>query len=100
MARFNAEKLELQNRPEPFEYEFTDGTVVVFKDPKGLHYKKLMTLGSGTIDDTMQGILGDDYDKAVDQPEFDGYLMEALFKAYQEHFGLPSPGESPASSTS
>lgn len=97
MARFTAARLEAQagiTRPEPFEYEGNDGRVVTFKDPKSLHYSVLRSLGKGDIEDTVKALLGDEqYEVFMSFPEVDGYLMEALFTAYNEHHGFTNPGE-------
>lgn len=91
MARFTAARLEAESRSkrrDPFEYESADGRVVVFRDPKALHYRQLRKLGTGSIEETMQTLLGEDYDTFCEFEEVDGYLMEALFAAYGEHYGV------------
>lgn len=92
MARFTAAQLEQRrnvNRPEPFEYESNDGRAVTFKDPKSLHYTVLRTIGQGDTDATLKALLGEEqYETFMSFPEVDGYLMEALLLAYNEHHGF------------
>jgi hypothetical protein len=100
MARFTVEDLEKDiERPEPFEFEAKDGTVFTFPDARSLHFTTWTVDRERGMAGTFKTLLGEaQYEKFAALPEMDGYLTDALFEAYNKHFGIPSPGESDASS--
>lgn len=95
MARFTRERLERESRNrdkrnlDPFEYEADSGEVFVFKHPQSVHFSKLTEIGKGDIGETIKALLGEEsYERFKVQPEVDGFLMEDLFAAYNQHYGF------------
>lgn len=99
MARLSISDLEIEEREEPFEVEMEDGTVFTFKDPKAISAAGLLTFDPTQPIQIVRLALGDEEAvKFLARPEADGYLLNAVFKKYMEHFRLPLPGEADASS--
>lgn len=98
MARMTLNQIDREKRPEPFEFEFPDGAVFAFRDPKGMHYRDIVALDTANPDESMKAILGDQYEAFVARDEVDGYLIEAIMEGYMAHYGLgPAPEDSASS---
>jgi hypothetical protein len=102
MARLTVDDLEKDiERPEPFEFVARSGKVFTFPHPKGLHYSVWSNLHERRgIAEHLKAVLGDQYDEFVALPEVDGFLMEKILDAYEDHYGIGSRGESRGSSES
>lgn len=97
---FKLSAIEREKRPEAFEVELTDGSIVSFIDPKRLHFTVLTELDSMSPNKQIETLTGSGWDKFRADPEMDGEALEAVMTAYREHYGLGESGEAPSSSTS
>lgn len=100
MATVNITKLEREKRPEPFSVELTDGTEVVFADPKRLPFKTLANLSDLTPYEQVEAIAGDGYAALSEDPEMDGEALELLVQLWTDHYGMTNPGEADSSAGS
>lgn len=98
MSRLKIADLEIERNTDPFEVELTDGTVLVFKDPKSISAEDLLAFDITKPVQVLRAALGGEAcDAFLRSPEVDGYVLEATFKQYMAHYSLPLPGEASAS---
>jgi hypothetical protein len=97
---FKISSIEREKRPEPFEVELSDGSLVTFTDPKRLHFTVLTGLDEMSPNKQIETLTGSGWDKFSTDPEMDGEALEAVMTAYREHYGLGSQGEAGSSSGS
>jgi hypothetical protein len=98
MARLKIADLEVARRTDPFEIELSDGTVLVFKDPKSIPAEALLNFDITKPAVVMRAALGAEaFDAFFHSPEVDGYVLEAVLTRYVAHYGLQSSGEAGAS---
>lgn len=100
MATVKITKLEREKRPEPFSVELTDGTEVIFADPKRLPFKTLTELDGMSPYQQVEAITGDGFEALAADPEMDGEALELLVEMWTDHYGMTTPGEAESSSGS
>jgi hypothetical protein len=100
---FNLDTFERENAPEPF-YVILGGKRYALQDAQALDYRDLL--------DSQRKAMNGEPERAVEilVPEEDrdaffanripNFKLDALFRRYNEHHGLPTPGESSGSSAS
>ena len=89
MAKFKSTDFEIERVQESFEYEADSGETYVFADPKALKPEELFELDVNGAEHFMRTLLGDDrYEALLEEPEVDGYLLDAVMVAWRKHFGM------------
>lgn len=92
--------LDIERNEDTYELEMGDGTVFVFADPKSIHAATLVNFEKIQPADQFRAILGDRADEFFQRAETDGYALEAILADYMSHYGVGTPGEELASSSS
>jgi hypothetical protein len=101
MATVKLAKLDREKRPETFSVELTDGTEVEFADPKKMPFGVLTEFDDLPPMDQLRYLTGaEGFDKLKNDPELDAEGFELVMKAWQEHYGMTTPGEAGSSSGS
>lgn len=102
MAAFKLSAIEREKRPEPFELELSDGSVVTFADPKKMHFTVLTEMDSLPPQEQVKALVGSGWDKFKADPEMDGEALEWVMGLWRDHYGMDgdNPGESRSSSGS
>lgn len=101
MATVKLDKVEREKRPEAFSVELTDGTEVVFADPKKMPLGVLASFDGLSPDKQLHVLCGDDaVEKLKADPELDVEAFEWLMGLWQDHYGMTTPGEAKSSSGS
>lgn len=102
MATASLAKIERESRPEAFSLELTDGTEVVFSDPKRMHFTVLTGIDDLSPTDQVKALVADsdEYKALAADPEMDGEALEWVMGLWRDHYGLGDQGEASSSSGS
>lgn len=94
MATFKSADFEIERIEEDFSYEADSGAVYGFLDPKALKPDVLFEMDMQGAEHFLRTILAEDrYEELLEEPEVDGYLLDAIMTAWRKHYGVGvSPG--------
>jgi hypothetical protein len=96
------DKLEREGeQPEPFTFRH-GGKVFTLADPAEIDYSDIVELGANPAANAIMiaRLLGDDYQALKSAGPLPQWKIEPLLDAWMQHYGMPSPGEAPASPAS
>lgn len=86
MANFSMKKVTREVRPEPYELELSDGTVITLNDPKRLPFKSLAGMDESDPLSQIRVVAGGNTDVLLNDPEFDTEAVEQLIESWQEYY--------------
>lgn len=95
--KLSLSKIEREKRPEKFEVELTDGTIVTFVDPKRMHFSTLVELDALSQIDQIAALTGDGFAAMKQDPNLDAEALETIMDAWRTHYGVGDQGESNSS---
>ena len=100
---FDLDKLEREgDLPDPFTFRMGD-EVFTLADAGEIDYHDIVDMGTNPMAQAVMiaRLLGDEqYAKLRAKGPLPQWKAELLMEKWQEHYGIPSPGEAAASSTS
>ena len=86
MARIKLKDLVDSAPPvEPFEVELSDGSIVIFPDPKSLPLASLLELGSAEPKDQVRILLGDAGEALLADPQVTASVFDSMMGEYLAH---------------
>lgn len=88
MAKFKTADVERERPGEPFEVECESGNTYTLPHPKEIPGRDLIALDTGQPGTALSVLLGDDFENFMDEPEIDGYALEAVLGGWMAHYGL------------
>jgi hypothetical protein len=91
----NLDSLERETKADPFSIAF-GGRRIEFADVQEIDYRILMTFESDPLAFFSHAIKAEDKEHFDAQP-LPGWKLEALIRAYRDHYGLGAPGNAPGS---
>lgn len=96
----NLDTLEREGAPEPFAIAH-GGRRYELQDPHDVDYRELLEsqqlAAAGNPARAIELVVREEDREAFFANPMPSWKLEKLFRAYNEHFGLPSPGEALAS---
>jgi hypothetical protein len=95
--KLSLSKIEREKRPEAFEVELTDGTVVEFADPKRMHFSVLVELDNLPMLEQLAALTGDGFEALKADPNLDAEALETVMTAWRDHYGVGDQGEARSS---
>jgi hypothetical protein len=88
MAKFSTADVERERPDEDFEVECASGNTYKLPHPKSVPGRDLIEMDPSQPAHVFAILLGDDFDAFIDEPEIDGYALDAIMTAWIEHYGL------------
>lgn len=98
--KLTLEELEAEdpNDSDQLELNLGDGIVVALPNPKDVPIAQLVDFDPDNPGQVLRAMMGEDgFEQLMSHPRMTARRLEQLFIKYQQHYGLPMPGESGAS---
>lgn len=88
MAKFRTAEIERERPDEEFEVECESGSTYMLPHPRGVPGRDLLEMDLNQPARVVALLLGDQFDDFIDEPEIDGYALEAILEGWMQHYGL------------
>lgn len=88
MAKFSTADVERERPDEDFEVECKSGNTYALPHPKSVPGRDLIEMDPGQPATVFSILLDEQFDAFIDEPEIDGFALDAIMTAWIEHYGL------------